>query len=421
MVLAAAFFIAPAPSEAQLADASASGLALSGNNTAIVRGFGALSVNPAGLAMPGSGFSLALAPIQVRAGLGPVTLRDLAEYEGLPLPRSTKDLWLSAIAAAGGQSGAVGADVSAFALTIRNLGFQMSTVASASLALPTDLVEAALYGNAGRTGDPTDLQLAGLRVDAFAITTGAVSLGFPAGPATLGVTGKYMVGNGVGVMRAGSGAFTTDPLRLTLDAPIVATCDDEVVGACTQDYTGGGTGYGIDLGFMMDLSALAIGASIQNVLNTFAWNPTTLSYRAGAVLVEEGSSSSDYDETPLSFAPASLTQLVDDLTIKPSIRIGAALSLPMGLTVTGDIHRRLSDEGMAFGPKDHTGVGAEFRGLKIVHLRAGAAVITGGTQYSAGASLVLGPVNLSLAGAIQQVDTLNETVFGQFTLSFGNR
>jgi hypothetical protein len=66
-------------------------------------------------------------------------------------------------------------------------------------------------------------------------------------------------------------------------------------------------------------------------------------------------------------------------------------------------------------------VGAEFRGLKIVHLRAGAAVITGGTQYSAGASLVLGPVNLSLAGAIQQGDTLNETVFGQFTLSFGNR
>ena len=154
MVLAAAFLITPAPSKAQLADASASGLAMSGNNTAFVRGFGALSVNPAGLAMPGSGFSLALVPIQVRAGLGPVTLGDLAEYEGLPLPTATKELWLNAITDAGGQSGAVGADVSAFALTIGNLGFQLSTVASASVVLPTDLAEAALYGNAGRTGDP---------------------------------------------------------------------------------------------------------------------------------------------------------------------------------------------------------------------------------------------------------------------------
>ena len=102
---------------AQLANASASTIALSGNNTATVRGFGAISVNPAGLAMPGSGFSLALVPVQVRAGLGPVGLSDLADYEGMVVPVATKESWMTAIEAAGGQVGSVGADVSALALT----------------------------------------------------------------------------------------------------------------------------------------------------------------------------------------------------------------------------------------------------------------------------------------------------------------
>ena len=44
-----------APARAQLGNASASGLALSSNNTASVRGFAAISVNPAGLAIPGAG------------------------------------------------------------------------------------------------------------------------------------------------------------------------------------------------------------------------------------------------------------------------------------------------------------------------------------------------------------------------------
>ena len=49
-------FIKPQAVAAQLADASATTLGLSGNNTATVRGFGAISVNPAGLAMSGFWF-----------------------------------------------------------------------------------------------------------------------------------------------------------------------------------------------------------------------------------------------------------------------------------------------------------------------------------------------------------------------------
>lgn len=419
--LALASFAFPAPATGQLANASASALALSGNNTALVRGFGAISVNPAGLAMPGSGFSLALVPIQLRAGLGPVRLSDLADFGGVLVPTATKEAWLAAIEAGGGQSGSAGLDISALALTIGNFGLQISSIASTTMNLPPDAAEAVLYGNAGRTGSATDLELTGLDFDAFAMTTAAVSWAFPLGSARVGATGKYTVGHGLAVGRSTSGAFLSNPLRLTLSTPIVASCDDEVAGACTQDFAGGGDGYGLDLGFMMQASRLTIGASIQNVINTFEWDQTTLSYRPGNVLLEEGTSESDFDETSYGSAPTILREIVEDFTLKPSVRLGAALELPMGLTVTGDIHRRLSDKGIAFGPRSHVGVGAEFRGLGILHLRGGAAVITDGTKYSGGASLVLGPINLSAAVALEHGDMIDEVLYGQFTFSLWNR
>ena len=93
----------------------------------------------------------------------------------------------------------------------------------------------------------------------------------------------------------------------------------------------------------------------------------------------------------------------------------------MDLTVSADIHHRVSEEGMALGPRSHLGVGAEWRGLKLVHLRAGAGLISGGTQFSGGASLVLGPVNLSVAGALRDAELGSQETLAQFTLSFGNR
>ncbi|MEO2166817.1 MAG: hypothetical protein ABGY42_01605, partial [bacterium] len=108
LVALAALALMAAPASAQLANASASTLGLSGNNTATVRGFGAISVNPAGLAMPGSGFSLALLPIQLRTGLDPVDLQDLADVEGTLLSAATKEEWLTRVVANGGETGSFG-------------------------------------------------------------------------------------------------------------------------------------------------------------------------------------------------------------------------------------------------------------------------------------------------------------------------
>jgi hypothetical protein len=68
----------------------------------------------------------------------------------------------------------------------------------------------------------------------------------------------------------------------------------------------------------------------------------------------------------------------------------------------------------------HVGAGAEYRGLKVLYLRAGLAVITDGYEYGGGFSLILGPVNISAAGALEG-GNLGSASVAQFALSFGGR
>lgn len=419
VVSTAALSGAPRTADAQLANASTSTLALSGATTATARGFGAISVNPAGLGMPGSGFSLAVLPLQTRAGFGPVTLSDLHEYQGVVVPRAVATEWVDRIQDAGGQTGLAGVDASAFALTFGNFGLQVSTTASSDFVLPAGVAEAIMLGNAGRTGEATDLDLTDLGIDAFATTTAGASYAFPVGAAMFGVTGKYTVGHGLAVARASSGSISTDPITISVESPAITPCDDTVLGGCTEWNGNAGSGFGADVGFMMELPAVTLGASIINLFNTFSWDPAALSYRPGTAQYEDGEYDSDFDEAPLAGAPADIRAVVDEYEFKPTLRVGAAMDLPMDLTVSADVHHQVSDEGIALGPRSHLGVGAEWRALKLIHLRAGLGLITGGTQYSGGASLVLGPVNLSVAGAARNGD--NEGALAQFTLSFGNR
>ena len=261
------------PLEAQLANASATALGLSGNNTATVREFGAISVNPAGLGMPGSGFSLAILPLQLRSGLDPITLSDINDFAGQVIPSATKEDWLQRVVTAGGQSGTFGLDVSEIALTMGNIGLQLSTVVGSDINLPAGMVEAALFGNAGRTGSAADLSLAGAAVTGFAISTAGLSFGIPMTSATgsmaFGATVKYSVGHGMAVGRSATGSVQSSPIRVDVDFPLVITSEDE-------DPINTGSGIGLDLGFMLQQDRLSIGASVQNVVNTFAWDAAKL-------------------------------------------------------------------------------------------------------------------------------------------------
>src|SRR4051812_12426909 len=101
--VAAVALLVPASASAQLAAASALRLGLAGNVTATARGIGAISANPAGLGMPGSGFTLALLPFQVRPGLGPITAKDLKDFQGELVPAVTRGAWLDAVKSNGSE------------------------------------------------------------------------------------------------------------------------------------------------------------------------------------------------------------------------------------------------------------------------------------------------------------------------------
>ena len=77
-MLCGALGLVRTPAAAQMADASAVTLGLAAHATTTARGLSALSLHPADLGMPESGFSFALLPVQLRLGLHPVTLTDLA-------------------------------------------------------------------------------------------------------------------------------------------------------------------------------------------------------------------------------------------------------------------------------------------------------------------------------------------------------
>jgi hypothetical protein len=422
LLLFLGFAIYASPTTAQLGAASARTLGMGGNVTAAVEEFGAIGVNPAGLAMPGSGFSLALVPMRANLGLSPVSWADAFEWQGVVVPTSVRSDWLAQIEASGAQRVDFGLDLTGFAMTLGSVGLQLSTVVSGAVSLPPDAAQLFLFGNAGRIGEPEDLNLAGFAIDGFALSTAAASFALPIGSrAAIGVTGKYILGHGVLFGEAPTGSFTSNPIGASAELPFVAPCDDEVTGQCVSDPFAGGTGFGIDVGFMADLGVLRIGAAAHDVLNTFAWDESVLSFRDGRVVVGADSTDVVFDERPISQAPASMRARLADMVIRPTVRAGVALDAFPGLTVTGDIQRRLGEGGMIFQPTSRMGVGAEFHGLGIVRLQGGAALITDGREFSGGLALVLGPLNLSGAASLRSGDAIGESTFAQVVLSLGGR
>jgi hypothetical protein len=165
---------------------------------------------------------------------------------------------------------------------------------------------------------------------------------------------------------------------------------------------------------------------MQNLVNTFEWDTRTLNYRGGVIFdtMEEEEEEEEEEEGVdvgqlFANAPADMKTSIRGYTFQPSYRLGATLDVTSALTLTGDIHGELGDDGISLGQRSHAGVGAELR-AGFVHFRGGVAKITDGMQYGGGASLVLGPVNLSGAVGLQRGEE-RETVMGQFVLSFGNR
>lgn len=413
-VVALASFLEVGAASAQLAP-SAANQGAAGIGTATARHFGAIAVNPAGLGMPGAGFSLSPFGGTVRQGLGPIGLKDLKDVEGQLVSSTVKEDWLGRVSAEGQQAGSVGAE-GGLALTFGRIGFQVSTLAGGNMSLAPDIVEVMLYGNAGRNGTPANLSLANSSLEGFAVTTAGLSFGLPItaseGAMAIGATVKYSVGHAVAVGRDAGGSIQADPIRVNVNFPTV-TVDDE-------DYSPNiGNGIGVDVGFQMQKERIQFGVAVQNLFNTFAWDDTKLVYYPMTAVLEQGNNETDTDKQAYASAPAGLRDRLDEMKFSPALAVGVAYDLQPDFTLSADVRNRFG-EGISVAPKLHAGVGAEYRGLGALHLRGGGAVVTDGIQFGGGASLLLGPVNLSFGGAMLKGD-LEDTSIAQFSISFGGR
>lgn len=417
--------IAPAAS-AQLASASAASLALGDNYTALARGYNAVSWNPAGLGMPDNPiFSFAFAG-RGDGGTDPISLGDLKQYGGVTVPSAVLATWLARVQARGGQSfDAEGAG--SLAMSMGSLAFQVSTTAYERGKLNPDAVEVLLYGNAGQSGVPRNMNFDGSRTEAAVTTTAALSFGhgvdFDIGPITqhfaIGATVKYIVGNALLLGEDAGSQLQANPLALNVQFPIIQS--DTSFNRVPQH----GHGIGVDVGAAWQSGPLAAGVTVQNFVNTFRWDVSQMYFRPGGAIFSNGSTSST------SFSAISMSALPDSLKAKaavladeigamrfsPSMNVGVSMKVLPFLTATGDVRQELGD-GMHVGDRTHVGAGAELKLIPFLPIRAGVAGISGGYIVSAGTGLELLFFHLNAALA-QRKTEYGTFPGGALTVSLG--
>lgn len=421
-----------APLAAQQTNPSAASIGLGDSYTAMARGLSAMRWNPAGLAMPGSsGFAISLLPVVGVAGLDPVSLSDIAEYDDTIIPNDVKQQWLDEIIEEGGQAGNGGAGVTYLAMNIGRFGVQLGTSTVARANVAPGIARLLLFGNAD--GDTAiDVTAEGSHMDFGIVSTAALSYAHPLtlslGPLpdqhfALGATVKYSIGHGlVSGFDAGSRA-SSDPLEIEVMFPmIISVAPDSVVvngdtiEAEEESAWNKGTGFGLDLGAMWQGGIFSAGVSVQNLVNTFAWNEDDMWYSPGEAVFNADTSDTDFDAVPLSEAPDEVRERLDDLVFPPTLALAAAVDLPM-VTVTGEVRHR-TGESLSMDSGTHVGVGAEFRPLGFLPIRAGVATVNGGYNLGAGIGLELGVFNLNLAGSRRTSD-LGTDMTGALSISFG--
>lgn len=428
--MAALVLTIPAAVDAQVGNPLPQSVGMAGNYTAIARGFGAVSWNPAGLGMPDNpALSLSFLPWTAVAGLDPITPAHFAEFDGQIIPESAKREWMEQIRQAGGESGIAGADINYLAFSIWRLGFQASTNVRTRMNVAPDVAEVFLFGNAGFTpGVPGDYSLDGSNFDLAATTSLAASfalpLSFELGPLpdqhfAVGATLTYTVGNFMMMGQEQNSSLSSTPLEVNVRFPMIHSQLPDTVAGETLSLNNG-SGIGLDLGAAWQGGIFSAGLVVRNLINTFAWDPAMLEYRSGEATWTADTSYTSFEQLPVEQAPASLMERVHDLyEFSPVLSAGAAARVLPFLRLTGELRHAVKDN-LAVSSRNHVGVGAELTIIPFIPLRAGAALISGGYQLSGGLGLKLGPAQLAASAAVREAE-FGSDVVAAAGLTFGVR
>ena len=412
------------PSAAQLPSASAPALGLADNFAALARGFNAVAWNPAMLAMPDNPrFSIGLLPLRGAAGIGPITMSDIAGYESRFLDDAVKQQWLDRIIAEGGQHGSASGDVTYLGMSVGRLGFQLSTMTHVNANLSPDAAELVLFGNAERASGE-EFELGNSSVNGMVTSTAAVSFA-QALPIrflvpvveqhlSVGVTVKYTVGNALVLGRNLGSTVSGTTGDIDVAFPVIQS--DSVASSNAIDR---GRGMGIDVGAAWRGGPVSISASVRNLYNSFAWDTTSFVYRPGTVQFDGTSGDAQFEMEAYGNAPQELKAAVRSFTYARQLVIGAAWRANDRFLLSADVRQHMGT-GTEIGPRSHVGLATEIRPFSFLPLRAGYAQITGGYQLGAGAGLELGPMSLS-ASVGRRRSGFGSDDMAAIGLTFGDR
>ena len=412
----AALLVAPAVAAAQLPNASAAAAGMAGNFTAVARGFEAVSWNPANLAMPGRPLvSIGIGVVGGSIGLDPIDFRALHDFSGQVVDSATRVSWIQQARLSGGERGRLDGGVTPFAITVGPIGIQFGATAYMNANLSPDAWEAVLFGNAGNNGEqPKALDLTGTSVRGGVTSAAAMSFAFPIPinftngalaneKAAIALTGKYVMGNGLVVAQDVGSVIGASDIQIAFPMIVPDSNFDGSVG----------NGVGVDLSVAWSGGRWRAGMLAENVFNSFAWDTLRLASVSGVGSYSTEDSDTDFEtQYPFSAAPAALREIVTKQRYKPSFTVGGAFQLTRRLTLTGDMKMSTGgDEAIIAGPRSRVGVGAEWRVLSFLPLRAGVASVTDGWQAGAGVGLRLLGYELGVASTIRRRGAASESGF----------
>jgi F plasmid transfer operon, TraF, protein len=407
----AGFTFMPAVLVAQSGQNTARAVAMGQSMTASARGYEAIVWNPALLGMPGRpGFSFNLIQAGVSAhstALGPSdlwhyyhtdTLSVADKNDILAKVRTTSDSTLGV--------GVLG-DVMGVGLTFKNFGVALLGTADGNLAVSSDAVELALFGNTARRA-PGERYLG---TGSQGAGVGAASLAFSWGQGFRLPVGHLAVGATVKYTRTLMAAQASDLGSYVQNEPSFAARVGGHALAFDWDKSHfNGSGIGVDLGAAYQfVSGIRIAASIQNLVSTMSWSDSNLVYYRKEYLLQQDANGLTYsdstitniDKAPYNASDPAQKALRDSLLtghpLGTMLRLGAQLSAGPVL-LAGDAQFRVA-KGIVAGPAQRLSVGAELP-LSVIRLRGGVASdFSGGFSLSGGLGFKLGPVRLDFAAA----------------------
>ena len=273
----------------------------------------------------------------------------------------------------------------------------LSTLGWGRVQLDADAAELLLFGNAGRTGEPRELEPDGA-VDAVVLSTLTVAtarlLGqLLGGRAAMGAALAVSAGHGVWVARDAGSLVGGEPPTLSLRFPLL------------QGEPGAlaGRGASLHLGGAWQRGRWSAGATLSNAVGRFRWSRVGMVLRPGEAVLG-GDGGQDNSPRPPADAPSALLRRLDRLRPAAEATVAAAFDVRPGLRMAGQLRRRLED-GIARSPGTTALFGVEWLPTPVLPVHAGIELGSGlglgvSTRARLGRWFVRGATGLRVGGTV---------------------